>query len=88
MAKCPTTPITVYTNLLFHEFTNFRASIWWKYLDGESVLPPPFTVFYLAHKLAESAYRKIAETIITKTAAANSDVESPKLRRKHNHRGL
>lgn len=51
-------------------------------MDGESVLPPPFTVFYLAHKLAESAYRKIAEAIITKTAAANSDVESPKLRRK------
>ena len=52
-------------------------------MDGESVLPPPFTVFYLAHKLAESAYRKIAETIITKTAAnSNSDVESPKLRRK------
>ena len=49
-------------------------------MDGESVLPPPFTVFYLAHKLAESAYRKIAETITTKTA--NSDVESPKLRRK------
>ena len=51
-------------------------------MDGESVLPPPFTVFYLVHKLAESAYRKIAETITTKTAAANSDVESPKLRRK------
>jgi len=61
----------------------FRASIWWKYLDGESVLPPPFTVFYLVHKLAESTYRKIAETITTKTEAhANSDVESPKLRRK------
>ena len=52
-------------------------------MDGESVLPPPFTVFYLVHKLAESAYRKIADTITTKTEAhANSDVESPKLRRK------
>jgi len=27
-----------------------RASIWWKYLDEDSILPPPFTVFYFLHK--------------------------------------
>ena len=24
----------------------FRACIWWKYLDEDSVLPPPYTAFY------------------------------------------
>lgn len=27
-----------------------RASIWWKYLDRDSVLPPPFTGIYFLHK--------------------------------------
>jgi len=27
----------------------FRASIWWKYLDRDSVLPPPFTGLYFLH---------------------------------------
>ena len=50
-------------------------------MDGESVLPPPFTLFYLIHKLFEVVYKKISETIITKTAAA-TDVESPTLKQK------
>jgi len=27
----------------------FRASIWWKYLDHNSILPPPFTIVFLIH---------------------------------------
>merc|ERR1719173_44527 len=27
----------------------FRASIWWKYLDHNSILPPPFTIIFLLH---------------------------------------
>lgn len=27
----------------------FRASIWWKYLDHNSILPPPFTTVFLLH---------------------------------------
>ena len=32
-----------------------RASIWWKYLDHNSILPPPFTLIFLFH----SAVKKI-----------------------------
>ena len=64
----------------------FRASIWWKYLDGESVLPPPFTIFYLAHKLIQLIYEKIAEVVVTRTAkyrhGSSADVESPTLRKR------
>ncbi|XP_023347420.1 transient receptor potential-gamma protein [Eurytemora carolleeae] len=27
----------------------FRACIWWKYLDNNSILPPPFTIIFLMH---------------------------------------
>merc|ERR1719348_2395578 len=27
----------------------FRASIWWKYLDHNSILPPPFTIVFLLY---------------------------------------
>lgn len=27
----------------------FRASIWWKYLDHNSILPPPFTIIFLIY---------------------------------------
>lgn len=33
----------------------FRASIWWKYLDHNSILPPPFTTVFLLY----SAVRKL-----------------------------
>ena len=48
------------------------------------MLPPPFTLFYLLHKLLEAAYNGIAETVIIKTAnfrhGSGADVESPTLR--------
>ena len=28
----------------------FRASIWWKYLDEDTMLPPPFTLLYCLHR--------------------------------------
>ncbi|XP_059082516.1 short transient receptor potential channel 5-like isoform X3 [Tigriopus californicus] len=31
----------------------FRASIWWKYLDEDSILPPPYTILYFLHRLAK-----------------------------------
>jgi len=31
----------------------FRASIWWKYLDHNSILPPPFTIVFLLHSGAD-----------------------------------
>ena len=67
-------------------FLIFRASIWWKYLDGESVLPPPYTIFYLSHKLLATIYNRLAEAIIFKTArhrhGSAAEVESPTLIKK------
>ena len=64
----------------------FRASIWWKYLDADSVLPPPFTLFYLLHKLLEAMYTGIAENVIIKTAkfrhGSGADIESPTIRKR------
>ena len=37
-----------------------RASIWWKYLDQDTMLPPPFTVLYCLHR----SLRWIVVTII------------------------
>ncbi len=36
-----------------------RASIWWKYLDKDSVLPPPFTALYFLHQGLKYLARKI-----------------------------
>ena len=33
----------------FTIYQNGRASIWWKYLDHNSILPPPFTLIFLFH---------------------------------------
>ena len=56
-------------------------------MDGESVLPPPFTIFYLLHKLIAGIYHKLTEAIIVRTAkhrhGAAADIESPTLRQKH-----
>ena len=30
-----------------------RASIWWKYLDHNTILPPPFTCIFLFHVLTK-----------------------------------
>ena len=61
----------------------FRASIWWKYLDEESVLPPPYTIFYLIHKVLRFAYDKIIDACLLKNATSEAqDVESPTLKKK------
>ena len=67
-------------------FIFYRASIWWKYLDGESVLPPPFTIFYLTQKLLQMIYEKLMELCFPKCAkfqhGENADVESPTVQKK------
>ena len=62
----------------------YRASIWWKYLDGESVLPPPFTIFYLVQKSLQWAYTKVMELCLLKFSkfGSGSDVESPTIQKK------
>merc|ERR1719402_1727449 len=35
----------------------FRASIWWKYLDHNTILPPPFTCIFLFHILSKHLVR-------------------------------
>jgi len=37
----------------------FRASIWWKYLDHNSILPPPFTVIFLIYSASKKCWRKL-----------------------------
>jgi len=37
----------------------FRASIWWKYLDHNSILPPPFTIIFLLYSASKKCWRKL-----------------------------
>jgi len=37
----------------------FRASIWWKYLDHNSILPPPFTLIFLLYSATKKCWRKL-----------------------------
>ena len=71
---------------LYIDIFYYRASIWWKYLDGESVLPPPFTIFYLTQKLLHLIYEKLMELCFPKCAkfqhGENADVESPTVQKK------
>jgi len=39
----------------------FRASIWWKYLDHNSILPPPFTVIFILHALGTEIKKFLAK---------------------------
>merc|ERR1712106_414573 len=40
----------------------FRASIWWKYLDHNSILPPPFTLIFLLYSASKKCWRRIDST--------------------------
>merc|ERR1711994_25475 len=69
----------------------FRACIWWKYLDEDSVLPPPYTAFYFIIM----GIRKIINDLALKfsgirsssaaTQNAKTQVESPIQRRQREH---
>ena len=37
----------------------FRASIWWKYLDEDTSVPPPFTVIYFAYRGIDYVFRRM-----------------------------
>ena len=53
-------------------------------MDGESVLPPPFTIFYLVQKSLQWAYTKVMELCLLKFSkfGSSSDVESPTIQKK------
>lgn len=65
----------------------FRACIWWKYLDEDSVLPPPYTVFYFMimglRKLTNSCALNCSNIKTSTSASQNAEnqVESPIRRR-------
>lgn len=40
----------------------FRASLWWKYLDHSTVLPPPFTFIFLLYSASRSCWRRLKLT--------------------------
>jgi len=40
----------------------FRASLWWKYLDHNTVLPPPFTLIFLLYSASRSCWKKVQFT--------------------------
>ena len=52
-------------------------------MDGESVLPPPFTIFYLVQKSLQWTYNKVMELCLLKFSKyGSSDVESPTIQKK------
>ena len=52
-------------------------------MDGESVLPPPFTIFYLVQKSLQWAYTKVMELCLLKFSRFGSpDVDSPTIQKK------
>ena len=46
----------------FHSSSSFRASLWWKYLDHNTVLPPPFTVIYLLYSASRPCWKNVQFT--------------------------
>ena len=42
--------------------TLFRASLWWKYLDHNTVLPPPFTIIFLLYSASRSLWSRLKLT--------------------------
>ena len=48
-----------------NNFDNIRASIWWKYLDHNTVLPPPFTPIFLLYSASRTFCWKKVDHILT-----------------------
>ena len=48
------------------------------------MLPPPYTIFYLIHKVLRFAYDKILDAFLLKNSSTSEaqDVESPTLKKK------
>lgn len=53
----------------------FRASIWWKYLDHNSILPPPFTVIFFIYSAVKRCRRlgKGSKTELSKEEASSEE---------------
>jgi len=80
----------------------FRACIWWKYLDKDSILPPPFTVFYFLHlglkylwnylnqllTSAKEARQQTSKLETGSTDPAEADAESPTQRQRREQKQL
>ena len=41
-----------------------RASIWWKYLDHNSILPPPFTIIFIIHAVGKKITNYISKKVL------------------------
>ena len=50
-----------------------RASIWWKYLDQDSALPPPFTALYFAQRGLAYVSRRIQSSCKSSNKTKNTD---------------
>eukprot|EP00095_Tigriopus_kingsejongensis_P000985 maker-scaffold39_size501901-snap-gene-2.9 protein:Tk00985 transcript:maker-scaffold39_size501901-snap-gene-2.9-mRNA-1 annotation:"short transient receptor potential channel 5" len=57
----------------------FRASIWWKYLDEDSILPPPYTILYFFHRFLKSLNPSLKE------CQKSMSVNSPATNRRKQH---
>ena len=44
---------------ILHSNIFFRASLWWKYLDHSTVLPPPFTLIFLLYSASHQCWKKV-----------------------------
>lgn len=80
---------STYNSILFIDLGfGLRASIWWKYLDEDSVLPPPYTLVYFIHQctchlaeLAKTAWSQFAGRSERKDDA-NADIENERCHEK------
>jgi len=66
----------------------FRACIWWKYLDQDSILPPPYTMFYFLHLGLKYTYKRLTQALNNAKESRNLSpgVESPTQRQRREQR--
>ena len=55
-------------------YFSIRASIWWKYLDHNSILPPPFTLIFLFHS-AVKKFRLHCQVMLSFLKAHDAEVK-------------
>lgn len=69
----------------------FRASIWWKYLDHNTILPPPFTCIFLFHVFTKHIikvcnYKKAKESSVNEVDEEGEPGDGGKIERKEFHK--
>ena len=67
-----------------------RACIWWKYLDQDSILPPPYTLLYFLRLGVDYAYRNLSFFVTNAKESRNQTpgVESPTQRQRREQKQL